>query len=37
MNMGDPTMPKADFYIGMAAILLAGFTTTLVIADALGF
>jgi hypothetical protein len=30
-------MPKADFVIGMAAIVLAGFITTLAIVDALGF
>ena len=30
-------MLKSDFVIGMTAILLAGFITTLAIVDALGF
>jgi hypothetical protein len=30
-------MRKADFVIGMAAVVLAGFITTLAIVDALGF
>jgi hypothetical protein len=30
-------MLKADFVIGMAAILLAGFIMTLAVVDALGF
>jgi hypothetical protein len=30
-------MLKADFFIGMAAVFLAGFITTLAVVDALGF
>jgi hypothetical protein len=30
-------MPKANFFIAVAAVFLAGFITTLVIVDTLGF